>query len=416
MQPNFPASAMNRVTDLASRRPVHAAFSWFHNHPKIILDWQSELTAVPAPPFGEQARGKWMADLFRQIGLSAVRTDALGNVFGTLAADLPPESTGPVVILSAHLDTVFPAETHIAPRKEGDRLLAPGICDNGAGLAGLLAMAQAMIHAEIHPSVPLIFLANVGEEGEGDLRGIRYFYAHDPLAGRVVAHIVLDGAGAETAVTRALGSLRFRVSITGPGGHSFSNAGTPNPITALSIALTEMAQLALPEDPRTTFNIGTIQGGTSVNAIPQSVQATIDFRSTSTDELKLLETALHNAMEKAVRKTNSAAPPYSSRGPLNFSMTEIGNRPAALLPSDSALYETLLAVDRHLGLRTESLLGSTDANIPLARGVFSLSIGAGGDGGGAHTLEEWYCDKDRDLGLRRVLLLTLAMTEWASKE
>jgi acetylornithine deacetylase/succinyl-diaminopimelate desuccinylase-like protein len=411
-------SAFTRVTTIAALRPVHAAFAWVHGNPKTIMDWQSALVAIPAPPFGEQPRAAWLAARFTEIGLSFVETDAAGNVLGILpAVSLPPESTGPVVVLSAHIDTVFPAAVPLNPTLDGDRLQAPGACDNGAGLAGLLAIAQALVHSAVLLPVPLLFLANVGEEGEGDLRGVRHLYNHSPFASRIAAHIVLDGAGADSAVTQALGSRRFQVSIAGPGGHSFTDAGTANPIAALAAALAVLAQTALPAEPRTTLNLGTIHGGTSVNSIPELAQASIDFRSTDPDQLLRLEVALHRAVEDAVESANNRAKAILPlRRGLQFSIEKIGDRPAGHLPADSPLLAALRAVDRHLNLRTDQRLGSTDANIPLSLGVPSLSMGAGGDGGGAHTLAEWYSAKDREVGLRRVLLLTLSMLHWAAEE
>jgi acetylornithine deacetylase/succinyl-diaminopimelate desuccinylase-like protein len=423
MVPFSRSTAFSRVTTLAARRQVHAAFAWMHNNPRTIMDWQAELVAIPAPPFGEAARAAWIAESFVKLGLAEVTTDAAGNVIGILPAiHLPAESSGPVVVLSAHLDTVFPANTPLNPRViEADgclRLEAPGASDNGAGVAGMLALVHALIHAEVELPVPLVVIANVGEEGEGDLRGIRHFYSDSPLASRVAAHIVLDGAGADSAVTQALGSLRFQVEIRGPGGHSFTDAGTPNPIAALASALAVVGETQVPDEPRTTLNIGTIHGGTSVNSIPERAAAAIDFRSTSSDELLRLEVALHRAVEDAVTRANEIAKTLRgrSRGPLTFAITRIGDRPAAQLPPDSPVLETLRSVDRHLGIRTDLRLGSTDANIPIARGVPALSMGAGGDGGGAHTLAEWYSDKNRELGLRRALLLTLAIAEWAAEQ
>lgn len=422
MVPFSRKTAFSRVTTLAARRPVHAAFAWMHNNPQILMDWQASLVAIPGPPFGEEARSTWIEARFSEIGLHDVRTDSMGNVIGIIpAATLPAESSGPVIVLSAHLDTVFPAETPLHPQVSRDnavlRLTAPGACDNGAGVAGLLALAKALLHANVELAVPLVILANVGEEGEGDLRGVRHFYDADPFASRVAAHIVLDGAGADSAVTQALGSRRFQTTITGPGGHSFTDAGTPNPIAALASALATVAATQLPDEPRTTLNLGTIHGGTSVNSIPESATAAIDFRSTSPAELVRLEVALHRAVEDAVERANAQAQAYPTRcrGPLSFAIRKIGDRPAAVLPSDSPLLETLRSVDRHLGFRTDLRLGSTDANIPIARGIPALSMGAGGEGGGAHTLAEWYTDKDRELGLRRVLLLTLATAEWAAE-
>jgi acetylornithine deacetylase/succinyl-diaminopimelate desuccinylase-like protein len=412
-------SAFQRVTALASQRPVHAAFAWLHGNPKTIMDWQMDLVRIPGPPFGEEKRSQWLAERFRQIGLSGISTDEVGNVFGFLpAASLPAESSGPVVLLSAHLDTVFPAETELAVKLDGDRLQAPGACDNGAGVVGMMAIARALVAAQAVVAVPIVFMGNVGEEGEGDLRGVRHLYAKNPLAGRIMAHIVLDGAGESSVVTQALGSLRFLVTVRGPGGHSFSDAGTPNPIAALASALILLAQTEVPEEPRTTLNLGTIHGGTSVNSIPESAVAAVDLRSTSHEQLLRLESILREAVEQAVEYWNDRAKPshLRDRGPLTWSMEKIGDRPAAPLDSDAPLLEVLRAVDRHLGLRTEQMLGSTDANIPLSLGVQALSMGAGGEGGGAHTMAEWYSAKDREAGLRRVMLLTLAMVEWAAEQ
>jgi tripeptide aminopeptidase len=412
-------SAFTQVTTLAGLRPVHAAFAWLHGNPKTIMDWQTELVSIPAPPHGEQARAQWLAGHFREAGLSQVEIDGAGNVIAILpAAHLPPESSGPVILLSAHLDTVFPAGTPIQPVLKGERLHAPGACDNAAGVAGMLAVIHALLHAGVELPVPLVVLGNVGEEGEGDLRGVRHFYQHSPFAGRIAAHIVLDGPGADAAVTQALGSHRYQVTVYGPGGHSFSDAGTPNPIAALAAALAALDQTPLPEEPRTTLNLGTISGGISVNSIPESAQASIDFRSTDSVQLVRLEVALHRALEDAVEHANTRAKGMNghSRGRLSFAVTKIGDRPAAALPNDSPLLAVLRAVDRHLGLRTDIRLGSTDANLPLSLGVPSLSMGAGGEGGSAHTLQEWYSPKDREVALKRVLLLTLAMLEWAAEQ
>lgn len=409
-------TAFARVTALAAQRPVHSAFSWLHRNPRRIMDWQAKVVAIPAPPYGEAERSAWLAARFAEAGLSQIEIDEAGNVFGNIpAADLPLESTGPVVLLSAHLDTVFPAGTRLDPVVDGDRLTAPGASDNGAGLAGLLALAHALIHANVRLPAPLVFVGNVGEEGEGDLRGVRHIYGRSPLASRIAAHIILDGAGSETAVVQALGSRRFKVTISGPGGHSFTDAGRANPIVALASALAILAEIPHTDEPRTTINIGTVRGGTSVNSIPESAQATIDFRSTDTAQLVRLEVALHRAVEDSVSRWNAqakAAP--NGRDALRFSILKIGERPAGHLPTDSPLRDALQAVDRHLGLRADLRLGSTDANLPLSLGIPAVSMGAGGEGGGAHTLGEWYSAHGREIGLRRVLLLALAVLDWAA--
>ena len=417
------SSAFARVTSLAAQRPVHAAFNWLHNNPKRLMDRQAELVLIPAPPFGEQARSEWAAQRFQEIGLEKVQIDGIGNVLGFVpAAHLPPESTGHVIVVSAHIDTVFPADTPLTPtvtREDGaSRLSAPGACDNASGVIGMLALAEALIQAKVKLPIPILMLANVGEEGEGDLRGVRHFYDQRELAGRVAAHVVLDGAGADSAVSQALGSRRFQVTIKGPGGHSFTDSGTPNPIVATASAVTMLSRTPVPERPTTTLNVGTVQGGTSVNSIPEAAAFSVDFRSTSSEELLRLEVALHRAVEDAVEQANAAARDanHRSRGVLTFTIDKIGDRPAAQLAVDSPILESLRAVDRHLGIQTDLRLGSTDANIPIALGIPALSLGAGGDGGGAHTLAEWYSDKNREIGLRRVLLLVLALAEWAAEQ
>lgn len=416
-------SAFSRITSLAAKRYVHAAFAWMHGNPKTLLDWQIDLCGIPAPPFGERARGEWLVERFREIGLAKIETDTAGNVRAFLPSpNLHVESTGPLIVLSAHLDTVFPADTPLQPRLRDidgvDRLEAPGACDNAAGVVGMLAIAKALVHSGAELPVPLLFVGNVGEEGEGDLRGVRHLYGETALAGRIAAHIVLDGAGSDSAVTQALGSRRYQVTITGPGGHSFTDAGTVNPIAALATALSTVAMTRLPDEPRTTLNLGTITGGTSVNSIPESATATVDFRSTSGEELVRLEVALHRAVEDAIDMWNAAArrAGMRHRGALQYSIACIGNRPAAQLPPDSPILDALQAVDRHLALQTGVRLGSTDANIPISLGVPAVSLGAGGEGAGAHTLAEWYSPKDRETGLRRVLLLVLAMADWAADQ
>ena len=249
---------------------------------------------------------------------------------------------------------------------------------------------------------PLLFLGNVGEEGEGDLRGVRHLYSQPALAGRIAAHIVLDGAGADSAVTQALGSRRFQVTITGPGGHSFTDAGTPNPIAALASALAVLARTPLPDEPRTTLNLGTIHGGTSVNSIPESAMATVDFRSTSrrrTPAPRSRPASRRRRCRRAAATPTPDPPSRRTRPPRLQSSQRSATAPPPQLPDDSPLLDALRAVDRHLGLQTDLRLGSTDANIPLSLGVPALSMGAGGDGGGAHTQAEWYSDKDRELGL-----------------
>jgi acetylornithine deacetylase/succinyl-diaminopimelate desuccinylase-like protein len=420
--------AYSRVTAIAGQRPVHEAFRWLHLFTRQMLLIQAELARIPAPPFGEEARSAWMAERFREAGLGSVSIDAIGNVFAVLPAADGAGEEGPVVLLSAHLDTVFPLGTPLEPVIGENRLEGPGVCDNAAGVVGMLAVARAIHEAQVPLPATLVVCGNVGEEGEGDLRGVRRIYRHAAFAGRVAAHLVLDGAGTETAVTQALGSRRYQITVTGPGGHSFTEAGTPNPIIALAVALGELSRVPLQperEPGRTTMNVGTIAGGTSVNSVPESATAAVEFRSTAVDHLVRLEVALHRAVEDAIEDANARAGAAAAglangsgkptRG-LSFVIEKIGDRPVGELKEGSALLENLRAVDRHLGLRTDLRLGSTDANLPLSLGVPAVSLGAGGDGGGAHTRAEWYSAANRGLGLRRVLLLTLAMLGWAAED
>ncbi|HZZ40604.1 MAG TPA: M20/M25/M40 family metallo-hydrolase [Acidobacteriaceae bacterium] len=398
-----PAPASACVARLASDRRVHQAFQWLHLQEQRILQWQTELVRVPAPPFGEAMRARWLCDRFRELGLQEPRIDSVGNAIANLSGtDANPRR----VLLSAHIDTVFPAGTPIEPELNGSRLCAPGACDNGAGVAALLAIAAALRAVEITTPGTLEFIGNVGEEGEGDLRGIRHIYSAGAQE-TIGAHLVLDGAGHEAAVTHALGSQRYAVTITGPGGHSWTDAGRPNPIVLLSQAIQRFASVSVPDIPRTTINVGTIEGGTAINAIPQQASARFDLRSTDPEQLIRLEVELHRAVEDAVLAANQRH--RTETGGVRFEIEKIGDRPAGRLPAQSELMGLLEAVDRHLSIRTEPRLASTDANIPLSLGVPAVSIGGGGEGGGIHTFGEWYDPRGRELGLRRILLLLLAL-------
>jgi tripeptide aminopeptidase len=402
-------SAFARIGHLASLPRVHAAFQWFHLHERRTMQWQQDLVAIAAPPFGEGRRAEWLAERFRELQLEEVEIDAEGNVLGCYRGGSVDRLS--CVMLSAHIDTVFPLHTPIAPLVENNRLRAPGACDNGAGIAGMLAVAAALQSSAIELPSDLLFVGNVGEEGEGDLRGMRYLYGGSAWRDRIGANVVLDGAGCEVVVTQGLGSRRYLVTVEGPGGHSWTDAGVPNPIVVLSRAIASMSELDLPASPRTTLNIGTIEGGSSVNSIPERATARFDLRSLEPEQLVRLEVELHRAVEDAVLAANAMAPGRSGRskgpGALEFLIARIGDRPAGKLNDDSPLLEALHAVDRHLGIRAEQRVASTDANIPLSLGIPALSIGAGGDGGGIHTSSEWYDASGRELALKRILLLLL---------
>ncbi|MCU1324027.1 MAG: peptidase [Acidobacteriaceae bacterium] len=406
------ATAQRRIARLASLTAVHRAFHWLHLHQPQLRQWQLEFVRIPAPPFNEQARAAWFLDRFEHLGLTNLHIDDEGNALGELAPT-PPEAEvpeKPYLLLSAHLDTVFAAGTPCEPTEDPDsaRIYAPGICDNGAGLAALLALAAALRYAQIQPPIPILFAANVGEEGEGDLRGMRHLFSRGPYHGRIAAALALEGGGTSTVVTRGLGSRRLRITISGPGGHSWTDAGTPNPILILSRALTEISHLRLPANPRTTINVGHISGGTSINSIPESASALLDLRSTDPDQLAHTEIEVRRILDATLAAASrEATRQRPARTPAKLEVTLIGSRPAGALPDDSPLLETLRAVDRHLTLRTEPRIGSTDANIPLALDIPALAIGTGGLGGGIHTLQEWYDPTGRETALRRILLTLL---------
>lgn len=396
--------SQQEIARIAEMRAVHSALLFLHNQEMEFRRWQRELAEIPAPPFGEAARSGWLEARFAAAGLEDVQRDELGNVFGILKA----QSVQPMVGVSAHLDTVFPLGTHLEAREDGNRIFAPGISDNAAGVVALLAVASAIKRAELRPVSGIVFIGNVGEEGEGNLRGMRQIFSSKRWSEAIGTLLVVDGAGTDTYVTQALGSRRFEVTFRGPGGHSWSDFGVPNPIVFLSRALARFSDVATPESPRTTFNIGVVHGGTSVNSIPESATARVDLRSASGEELQKLEERLRECMNEAWTEVPVAF--RAGEAKVRFTIEPIGDRPAAELPPEARILKIVRAVDAHLRIKSIPRLASTDANVPLSLGKEATTIGAGGDGGGAHTLREWFDCANRDLGLKRILLILLALT------
>jgi acetylornithine deacetylase/succinyl-diaminopimelate desuccinylase-like protein len=396
-------SAQREIARIAEMRSVHAAFSYLHNQEMEFRRWQRELTEIPAPPFGEAARSEWLLQRFTALGLENVQRDDLGNVLGFLH-----NASAPLIGISAHLDTVFPQGTALQTREEGNRLYGPGISDNAAGVIALLAVANALKKTQLKPATNILFIGNVGEEGEGNLRGMRHLFAASAWRDAIQSLLVIDGAGTDTYVNQALGSRRFEITFRGPGGHSWSDFGVPNPIILLSRALARFSEVQAPESPRTTFNVGVVSGGTSVNSIPESATARVDLRSASMEELQKLEDRLRECVAEAWRE----APLSHRSGELKVTLAieNIGDRPAAELPKEARILQIVRAVDKHLRIESFPRLASTDANVPLALQIEATTIGAGGDGGGAHTLREWFDCSNRDLGLKRILLVLLALT------
>jgi tripeptide aminopeptidase len=395
-------------TQFADNSEVRSALDWFARNLAWINEQQTRLTEIPAPPFQEAQRAVAVKALLASSGLE-VQIDKTGNVIGELRGANEKE----IVVLSAHLDTVFPASTEVKVRREGDRLLAPGISDNGTGLAALVAIARACHESHIKPRRTVLFVADVGEEGEGNLRGMRALIeAYKP---KLKAVIVLDGSGTDHVTTKALASRRLEATITGPGGHSWSDFGMPNPINALVRASVRFINTKVPSSPRTTFNIGQIEGGTSVNSIPYEAKLKVDIRSESEDELAKLESALRDCLAAGVRDEMESSRDRS-KGKLEWKMQLLGSRPGGELPANSALLAALRSADEYVGNQSRIERSSTDANVPLSHGIDAISIGAGGTGGGAHSLQEWYEPAGREMGLKRALLTLLGVSGLAEEK
>jgi tripeptide aminopeptidase len=406
--PEAVPTPQQEIARLAGLPELRSASAWFRGQEAQLANWQMEMARIAAPPFGEAARAEWLKKRFREIGLTDIHIDEVGNVFGV-------RGTGSgFVSLSAHIDTVFPAGTPLNVRQQGTRLYGPGVSDNGAGVIAMLAVASALHVAKISPQTPIVFIGNVGEEGEGDLRGMRHIFANARWKDSISYSLVLDGAGSDTIVAEALGSRRFEVIVRGPGGHSWSDFGAPNPILVLARAIRAFAQTPLPASPKTTFNIGVIRGGTSVNSIPESASMRVDIRSTSMAEMERLEAALRHELEQASEDETLASerrnPSPRRSAALSYEIVAIGNRPAGELTPDARMLKVIRAVDAHLGNAAQNQRASTDANIPLSLSREAIAIGGGGTGGGAHTLQEWFDCGGRELALKRILLILLALS------
>ena len=382
------------VNEIAELQGVRECLQFFTRERQWINEIQLQMCRVPAPTFLEQERAAWFQEQLRGMGWET-GIDRAGNVIATSGVE-------PYVAMTAHLDTV------LAPRNKDDvsvgsdgRFHGPGVSDNGAGLAALLAVARVWKNC---PKIGrgLMLVANVGEEGEGNLLGMRHLCKQ---ARKIHGFVIVDGANTDHITTRALGSRRFEVTFSGPGGHSWSDFGLGNPVHALCRAVALFAETRLESGPKSSINVGLIEGGSGVNAIAQTARAKVDIRSESNDRMDDLVDLLTAAVESARDQENQRA-----SGPrVTVKTREIGSRPAAALSEQAPILQYVRAVDAHLGIRSHLDCSSTDANIPLSMGIPAIAIGAGGVGGGAHTTGEWFSPEGRDLGLKRILLTLLLL-------
>ncbi len=390
------------IAELLKAPKVQAAFQFFEQKAEAITSEQIAICSIPAPPFQERERAEYLCSKFQELGFD-VSLDKEGNCSGLRRG----RSVDPLLVVSAHLDTVFPAGTDVTVRNAKGILFAPGIADDGCGLAALIALGRAMAAANIETEGSVLFVGTVGEEGEGNLRGVRYLFSEGQWANRVNSFLSFDGSGTDRLINRALGSKRYRVSMRGPGGHSWGDFGLANPVHALGRAISRLVSYPVPREPRTTFNVGRIQGGTSINAIPGEAVMDVDLRSTSDHELRRLDAFFRRAMREAADDENAAR--RHGHPSLNLSVDLIGERPTGETPSDSAIVQIAFEATRALGVTPILDQASTDANIPMSLRIPALTLGAGGMSGSSHTINEWYDPRDQAKGLKRGLLVALGL-------
>lgn len=396
------AQVPERVSALAGTPAVQAALAKARAlEPETTAD-QIRFCQIPAPPFGEAARGEALRQAFVAAGLRNVRVDHVGNVLG----DRPGSDAGPRVVIAAHLDTVFPKETRVTVSRSGTMLSGPGIGDNCRGLAVLVATARALEAAQVRTKGTVTFVANVGEEGLGDLRGVKALFG-DTLKGRIDRFVSIDNAGIQISAV-GVGSLRYRVTFRGGGGHSFADFGRANPANALGRAVASLAEVRVTASPRTTFNVGRIGGGTSVNAIPEDAWMEVDLRSSEPAALKQLQERFLAIVDAAVVDENAR---WGRGASLQVEKQVVGNRPAGITPASAPIVRVAEAVARTLGLAFIRGEASSDANLPMSLGIPAIAIGGGGQSFGSHTAQERFDTTNAWQGTQNAVLLTIALAQ-----
>lgn len=369
------------------------------NEPRFIEE-QIRICQIPAPPFKEDRRGLELKRLFESFGLKNVHIDRVGNVIGTR----PGAAAHPNLVFSAHLDTVFPEGTNVEVKREGNVLKGPGIGDDCRGLAVMLSTIQALNEAQVQTPGAITFVADVGEEGLGDLRGTKNLF-DDSLKGQIDKFISVDGTGLGIAHI-GVGSMRYRVTFKGPGGHSYGAFGMANPIHAMGRAIARIADFDVPANPKTTFNVGRVGGGTSINAIPFEGWMEVDMRSADPASLQALDRKFNAAVRAAVDEENRR---WDNKGAVTVSPELVGIRPAGQTPVDSPIVQTALGVSRALGIQEVLREGSTDSNVRMNLNIPAITISGGGRGTGAHALGETFDTTDSSQGTQRAVLLAIAL-------
>lgn len=384
---------------LAEDPTIKAALEAAKKNEAHFIDEQVRVCEIPAPPFKEEVRGKEFERLFKEAGLQNVRIDKAGNVIGVR----PGAAAHPNVVFAAHLDTVFPEGTDVHVKREGTLLKGPGIGDDCRGLVVMLGVIRALNEAKVKTPGTITFVADTGEEGLGDLRGTKNLF-NDSLKGQIDKFISVDGSGL-SLTNVGVGSYRYRVTFKGPGGHSFGAFGMVNPIQAMGRAIAKIDAFEVPSSPKTTFNVGRVGGGTSVNAIPFECWMEVDMRSSDKESLEAVNTKFKNAVKEAVEEENKRW----KRGAITADPDLVGLRPAGSTSADSAIVITAVAVSKIFGYSGNLGEGSTDSNVPMNLGIPAVTIGGGGRGMEAHALTESFDTKDSYLGTQRALLLVTAL-------
>ena len=390
----------SKIAALKTNPKIARALSYIKQIEPETIEEQIRITEIPAPTFKEARRAEYFRRRFVELGLKNVRIDAAGNAIG----ERPGRTDKPTLVVAAHLDTVFDETTDVKVRREGKLLKAPGISDDGRGLTLLLAIAKTLNEAKIETEGTIVFVANVGEEGLGDLKGVKHLFNQE-LKGRITHFISIDGAG--LGITHAaVGSRRYRTTFKGAGGHSYGAFGMPNPIHALGRLIEKVSHFQVPQKPKTTFNVGKIGGGTSVNSISQNATLEIDMRSEEPQELLRLDAAYKQAVEQALGEENRR---WQHKEKLTVENLEVGNRPAGTQSLNAPIVQIATAADKAFGVKSDLSASSTDSNIPISLGIPAITIDGGGDATGTHALQETFDSTDSHIGSQRALLIVLGI-------